>query len=422
MDSSSHSLLLLQQLNMQREFGFLCDCTVAIGDVYFKAHRPVLAAFSNYFKMIFIHQSSECIKIQPADIQPDVFSYLLHVMYTGKSPKQSVDHIRLEDGIRFLHANILSNSSHETSQVLASEIIHSNLYGIQISTAHSTPKETVNVTDKASNTVRSSAQGEHPHLQLSLAIGLEDVDQQQQRAHFHEQGGAPGKAMEEIHHNIKQEMCESEAVRSPHGSLPSSEDTEVAFPKTGSRMHSCHYCGECFESRIHLKEHLHIHVSQALPFGVPASILESDDLGEVRPILENIENMEGYRLSNCLLNRSEEPPQHASRQEQLQLSQVSFLSKDSDPIELNCNFSFLRKRKLSCTLCGHSFVRRNQLLDHMYSHKLSRSHKPGDQAEQTVSAYCSSLVENSQKCSDTSQLYSGEWDPPQEAVEAVLVE
>lgn len=54
---AGHSLLLLQQLNMQREFGFLCDCTVAIGDVYFKAHRAVLAAFSNYFKMIFIHQT-----------------------------------------------------------------------------------------------------------------------------------------------------------------------------------------------------------------------------------------------------------------------------------------------------------------------------------------------------------------------------
>ena len=57
MDTASHSLVLLQQLNMQREFGFLCDCTVAIGDVYFKAHRAVLAAFSNYFKMIFIHQT-----------------------------------------------------------------------------------------------------------------------------------------------------------------------------------------------------------------------------------------------------------------------------------------------------------------------------------------------------------------------------
>ncbi|KAM9704677.1 LOW QUALITY PROTEIN: uncharacterized protein zbtb25 [Menidia menidia] len=100
----AHSRLLLAQLNGQREFGFLCDCTVAIGNVYFKAHRAVLAAFSNYFKMIFIHQSSECIKIQPADIQPDVFSYLLHIMYTGQRPPQALEAARLQEGIRFLHA------------------------------------------------------------------------------------------------------------------------------------------------------------------------------------------------------------------------------------------------------------------------------------------------------------------------------
>uniref|UniRef100_A0A3B4BBR7 BTB domain-containing protein n=1 Tax=Periophthalmus magnuspinnatus TaxID=409849 RepID=A0A3B4BBR7_9GOBI len=128
-------LLLLQQLNVQREFGFLCDCTVAIGNVFFKAHRAVLAAFSNYFKMIFIHQSSECIKIQPSDIQPDVFSYLLHVMYTGMSPKQSVDQARLQDGIRFLHAyQLCTRRPHDPSDP-------SNLYGIQISSQISGAKE-----------------------------------------------------------------------------------------------------------------------------------------------------------------------------------------------------------------------------------------------------------------------------------------
>lgn len=57
MDLTNHGLILLQQLNAQREFGFLCDCTVAIGDVYFKAHKSVLASFSNYFKMLFVHQT-----------------------------------------------------------------------------------------------------------------------------------------------------------------------------------------------------------------------------------------------------------------------------------------------------------------------------------------------------------------------------
>ncbi|KAM4662014.1 zinc finger and BTB domain-containing protein 25 [Discoglossus pictus] len=435
MDPSTHSLVLLQQLNMQREFGFLCDCTVAIGDVYFKAHRAVLAAFSNYFKMIFIHQSSECIKIQPTDIQPDIFSYLLHEMYTGKKPKQSVDPIRLEDGIRFLHANLLSQSSNEPIQVLAPETMHSNLYGIQISTAQKTSKETIKLSDKPSNAVRPTTQGEHPQLQLSLAIGLEGVGQEQQHSQFSGQGGTAGKTEDEIQKttmSIKQEICESEYVRSPQQSLPSPENSESSFTKTGNKMYSCHYCGEQFESRLTLRDHLHIHVSQSLPFGVPASILESDDLGEVRPILENIENTESYRLANYLVNRSEELTQHASQQEQVQLNQLAFLSKDSDPIELNCNFSFLRKRKLSCTLCGHKFLRRSQLLEHLYTHKIKPHkyngyHRFGSPAEQTFSSYGDNLTESAQKAPDLPQERSdfpGDLDPgiPQEHVEAVLVE
>ncbi|KAL3052013.1 hypothetical protein OYC64_004716 [Pagothenia borchgrevinki] len=80
--------------------------------------------------MIFIHQSSECIKIQPSDIQPDVFSYLLHIMYTGSCPTQPVDQSRLQDGIKFLHAYQLCRKAGESEADL---LRMSNLYGIQIS-------------------------------------------------------------------------------------------------------------------------------------------------------------------------------------------------------------------------------------------------------------------------------------------------
>ncbi|KAG8581047.1 hypothetical protein GDO81_007533, partial [Engystomops pustulosus] len=58
MNLANHGLTFLQQLNAQREFGFLCDCTVALGMfTSFKAHKSVLASFSNYFKMFFVHQT-----------------------------------------------------------------------------------------------------------------------------------------------------------------------------------------------------------------------------------------------------------------------------------------------------------------------------------------------------------------------------
>lgn len=48
--------------------------------------------------------SSECAFEALSDIQPDIFSYLLHLMYTGKMAPQLIDPVRLEQGIKFLHA------------------------------------------------------------------------------------------------------------------------------------------------------------------------------------------------------------------------------------------------------------------------------------------------------------------------------
>ncbi|XP_040413851.1 zinc finger and BTB domain-containing protein 25 isoform X3 [Cygnus olor] len=399
MDTSGHSVLLLQQLNMQREFGFLCDCTVAIGDVYFKAHRAVLAAFSNYFKMIFIHQTrcsvppvvgaahtgeaqlaqhhcSECIKIQPADIQPDIFSYLLHIMYTGKGPKQTVNQSRLEEGIRFLHADHLSHIAIEMNQVFPSEAVQSsNLYGIQISTAHKTAKERLGAKETlAKPGSRSSAQGDHPQLQLSLAIGLDDSSLDQQVARPTAQPAAlvkPAEELPKLSVSVKQEKCDSEPVVSQSCTPPSPDVASPIFAKASLRVHLCHYCGERFDSRAGLREHLHTHVSGSLPFGVPASILESSDLGEVQPLVESREAGEGHRLGAFLLKEDEHQLEHPScgDLEPLQIGQLSLISKDHEPVELNCNFSFSRKRKISCTICGRGFFRKSQLLEHMYTHR-----------------------------------------------------
>uniref|UniRef100_A0A3P8S3H1 Myoneurin n=1 Tax=Amphiprion percula TaxID=161767 RepID=A0A3P8S3H1_AMPPE len=48
-ESSKPHLLLLQRLHQQREMDFLCDITIMVRDVEFRAHRNILAAFSDYF-------------------------------------------------------------------------------------------------------------------------------------------------------------------------------------------------------------------------------------------------------------------------------------------------------------------------------------------------------------------------------------
>ncbi|XP_071601470.1 zinc finger and BTB domain-containing protein 1 isoform X4 [Heliangelus exortis] len=86
MARTSHSNYVLQQLNNQREWGFLCDCCIAIDDIYFQAHKAVLAACSSYFRMFFMnHQHTTAqLNLSNMKISAECFDLILQFMYLGK--------------------------------------------------------------------------------------------------------------------------------------------------------------------------------------------------------------------------------------------------------------------------------------------------------------------------------------------------
>ncbi|CAK6982443.1 LOW QUALITY PROTEIN: zinc finger and BTB domain-containing protein 25 [Scomber scombrus] len=258
MEVSAHSLFLLQQLNVQREFGFLCDCTVAIGNVYFKAHRAVLAAFSNYFKMIFIHQSSECIKIQPTDIQPDVFSYLLHIMYTGLCPKQPVDQSRLQEGIKFLHAYQLCRKPGDGAADAATDVVRmSNLYGIQISSQLAN-KDAAGVPKSSTASLEDGRRGGR-----SLAVGLDGVPSDRHASSLRNVCSVASGDDSDISNRIKQERVEDEedgeGDPGAGGGSPSQDSSPSLLFKERAPVLLCPRCGERCSSPEGLREHLFSH-------------------------------------------------------------------------------------------------------------------------------------------------------------------
>ncbi|TRY57001.1 hypothetical protein DNTS_023918 [Danionella cerebrum] len=430
MDVSSHSLFLLQQLNVQREFGFLCDCTVAIGNVYFKAHRAVLAAFSNYFKMIFIHQSSECIKIQPTDIQPDVFSYLLHIMYTGMGPKQPVDQGRLQEGIKFLHAYKLCRKTGDGGPDASVDPIRmSNLYGIQISSQLAS-KENSSMKSGGSRDPedgRSSTRASCTHGRLALAVGLEGISSEPQPQSFHAASSVASGDDSDISTRIKQERVEEdeqhESNRAPSSVSPAQmSPCQAGLFKDGSLALSCPRCGERCLSPEGLQEHLFTHAACALE---PGALMDGPS--------EN-KTVDHSSLGGNELHDDSGGLVEALRQSQaladelaLELRRAGHTGKSSSPLA-----AFTRKRKMACAVCNLRFTQKGQLQEHMFAHvgKPLRYHR--------YSRFCGQLLQSCEGQQDSfpntgedaakdtqdngSSCYSLDSELSQESVDAVAVE
>ncbi|XP_007895512.2 zinc finger and BTB domain-containing protein 49 [Callorhinchus milii] len=81
---ANHSCHLLQQLHEQRIQGFLCDCLLVVKGVCFKAHKNVLAAFSQYFRTLFQNCSGQSRDVFHLDIKNvGGIGQILDFMYTS---------------------------------------------------------------------------------------------------------------------------------------------------------------------------------------------------------------------------------------------------------------------------------------------------------------------------------------------------
>uniref|UniRef100_A0A3B4X5A3 BTB domain-containing protein n=1 Tax=Seriola lalandi dorsalis TaxID=1841481 RepID=A0A3B4X5A3_SERLL len=85
----------MSRLHQQREMDFLCDITIMVRDVEFRAHRNILAAFSKYF-------SSQAEKVQDVTtLDPDKVSRyalekLLEFIYTGQMNLSSLVSLKID--------------------------------------------------------------------------------------------------------------------------------------------------------------------------------------------------------------------------------------------------------------------------------------------------------------------------------------
>ncbi|XP_034383977.1 zinc finger and BTB domain-containing protein 1 [Cyclopterus lumpus] len=120
----SHSDHVLQQLNNQREWGFLCDCLIAIGDIYFRAHKAVLAACSSYFRMMFIRdqQGAGRLDLSNMQISAECFDLILQLMYLGRIVVGSYEFEELKASMAYLQMYYIPDSLEDLRDIRSSNL------------------------------------------------------------------------------------------------------------------------------------------------------------------------------------------------------------------------------------------------------------------------------------------------------------
>ncbi|XP_040139124.2 zinc finger and BTB domain-containing protein 24 isoform X2 [Ictidomys tridecemlineatus] len=82
--SDTHSDTVLASFEDQRKKGFLCDITLIVENVHFRAHKALLAASSEYFSMMFAEEGEIGQSIYMLEgMVADTFGILLEFIYTG---------------------------------------------------------------------------------------------------------------------------------------------------------------------------------------------------------------------------------------------------------------------------------------------------------------------------------------------------
>ncbi|XP_073749852.1 zinc finger and BTB domain-containing protein 24 isoform X5 [Callorhinus ursinus] len=82
--SDTHSDTVLASFEAQRKKGFLCDITLIVENVHFRAHKALLAASSEYFSMMFAEEAEIGQSIYMLEgMVADTFGILLEFIYTG---------------------------------------------------------------------------------------------------------------------------------------------------------------------------------------------------------------------------------------------------------------------------------------------------------------------------------------------------
>lgn len=246
-------------------------------------------------------------------------------MYTGKFTTQPIDPLRLEQGVKFLHAYpLLQEASFLINPESQYVPLTNSLYGIQIpdqtyswperNTARIYPKNSENVNRDFLETSDMDYRSPQP-------VGIESPTQN------------PAATM--IQHLTYGIMSKSASSR---------------------KHYTCNYCGIRFKQRCKLKEHLLVHTKQA-----------------AEPRVLSMQNDHTIALED---QEMEEDHLHADSDVISDTDQQAWMEDTPPPSEIADIDNLegtemgreMKRRKFECPTCARKFIQKSHWREHMYIH------------------------------------------------------
>ncbi|XP_058718257.1 zinc finger protein 131-like isoform X2 [Poecile atricapillus] len=310
-----HYKVILDRLNEQREQDQFTDITLIVDGHYFKAHKAVLAACSQFFYKFFQDFTQEPL-VEIEGVSNMAFRHLIEFTYTAKLVVQgeeeandvwkAAEYLQMLEAIKALEIRNKENSSPlesnqrqgknkakkrkiaETSNVITETLpsAESEPVEIEVEIAEGTIEveddsiETLEVASAEQSIKYIHATGTSDESALALLADITSKYRQgETKCQIQEGGSATDPSCKQEHmktHSAESYKCDTcnksylrESALKQHLTCHHLDEGSASKKqRPGKKIHICQYCDKQFDHFGHFKEHLRKHTGEK-PFECP---------------------------------------------------------------------------------------------------------------------------------------------------------